>query len=402
MFLILTLISTIAIQKRIEKNNEQNTFLSQSQYDKWYYEISNWTKDNLLQNGNGVHGGQYAWEWSYIGNSLIEMYKATGDDKYLNLFVSQAEFIFSQTDQKLGKESFTNTGLSLPAWSDDGHYSSGEFNYIYPVHTGMIMLPILRFVNEVKENNLSKYNNLADEFLKAGGKALAIHNNKEMWIDINENEGFFLGHPFGEGIISEANKIGIPNRIFIYLAACGLYDKLTDGSVYTQKIEKSLRYFKSSLLKYDKNYDSYYWSYWEHGYGDKWEDISHASLTVYGLFLLKEEAGFDIFSDREFTKFTNIIFKLVNKESPPKVRSNIHPIKDEKKIYYLADESNKYFSVLRWAFLGEYNKKAFEYLEGVYKELNQQEKLSSQDLFSISLYIKMKKQFKNNWFKTIF
>lgn len=375
----------------LKKTNEQ---ISQKLYDEWYIH-SSWSINNFPQQGKQFKGYEYAWGWSYVANSLIEMYKATGDEKYLGLLVPQIEYIFSQTDEKLKIESFTSSSLYLPAWSDGGHYTGGKFNYTYPVHTGMIIIPVLRFVDVVNENNITKYKETASKFLKESGRALAVHNQPDMWKDISPNEGFYYGHPYGEGIVSEANKIGIPNRIFAYLAACGLYDKLTGEGIYTERIEKSLRYFKNSLVKYDKEHDSYYWSYWDYNNAQNWEDISHAELTTYGIFLLHQEAGFKVFSDDEMSKFKNITFKIINNKNPPKVRKYIHEKNDAQKIYFTPKENDYYFSALRWSFLGMYDKKVLDYLEPIYEGLYYKDEVTNNDLYSIALYLSTKKHTNN-------
>ncbi|RST74179.1 hypothetical protein D4T97_010895 [Siminovitchia acidinfaciens] len=377
------------------KKEQEHEWITQSLYDEWYERQPTWSIKEFPKQGKQFNGHQYAWSWSYVANSLIDMYKATGDEKYLDQLVPQVEYIFTQTDQKLGIESYTNSGLYLPAWSDGGHFTSGKFNYIYPVHTGMIILPILRFVDTVKENHITKYMETADRFLLESGKALAIHNQQKMWIDFSANEGFYMGHSYGNGIVSEADKIGIPNRIFAYLAACGLYDKLTGENIYTEQIEKSLRYFKQSLVKYDEEFDSYYWSYWDYSNAENWEDISHAALTVYGIFILHEEAGFKVFKKKDFEKFKNIVFKIVSEDAPTKVRKFIHPLKNEQKSYYTPKESKYYFFALRWSFLGLYDEKVLERLDDVYEGLYYQNKVNSTGLFSIALYLSVKEKLKD-------
>lgn len=386
--LLLLFISITYLNKKDYENNN-NELITPKLYDEWYLQ-SSWSINNFPQQGKQFKGHHYAWGWSYVANSLIEMYKATGDEKYLGLLVPQIEFIFSQTDEKRKIESFTKSGLFLPAWSDGGHYTEGKFNYIYPVHTGMIILPILRFVDVVNKNDITKYRDVATKYLNESGRALAIHNQPNMWMDISKSEGFYYGHPYGAGIVSEANKIGIPNRIFAYLAACGLYDKLTGGKIYTERIEKSLRYFKNSLVKYDKEYDSYYWSYWDDHNAQNWEDISHAALTVYGIFILHEEAGFEVFDDNEMNKFKNIIFKIVDNEEPPKVRKYIHQKSDERYSFYTPKESQYYFTSLRWSFLSVYDKNVLEHLRGIYKGLYYKDKVADTDLYSIALYLSSK------------
>lgn len=366
---------------------ETDNVVTQSLYDKWY-SMSSWSPNKFPSNTPDYGSPTYAWDWSYTGNSLIDMYNATGEEKYLEDFIPQATYIFTQTDEKLGIESFTGLGVSLPAWSDRGHYTSGKFNYIYPVHTGMILMPILRFVDTVKKNQLVQFYPVADDFLEKSSRALAIHNKDEMWVDLSETEGFYFGHPYGQGIVSEANQIGIPNRIFAYLAAAGLYDKITGKTEYTPRITKSLNYFKNYLLKYDKENDAYYWSYWEYANKESWEDISHAALTVYGIYILHEEAGFSIFTEKDFKRFSNIVHKIVKVSklnSQPKVMQNIHQNGESE---YLSFEENKnYFIALHWSFLGVYDKTVLDELEGIYKELSNQDKPSVTSLYNIGLYL---------------
>ncbi|WP_018708374.1 hypothetical protein [Siminovitchia fordii] len=394
LLLLLLLFGSVAIlnNKNLDKDSEE--LITPKLYDDLYIK-SSWSIKNFPQQGKQFKGHEYAWGWSYVANSLMEMYKATGDEKYLGLLVPQIEYVFSQTDEKLKIESFTNSGLYLPAWSDGGYYTKGRFNYTYPVHTGMIIIPVLRFVNIVNEDNIMKYKESASKFLKESGRALAIHNQPGMWRDISQTEGFYYGHPYGEGVVSEANKIGVPNRIFAYLAACGLYDKLSGEGKYTNRIEKSLRYFKNSLVKYDKEHDSYYWSYWDNHNAQNWEDISHGELTTYGIYLLHEEAGFKVFSQKEMKKFKNIVFKIVDNQNPPRVRKYIHEKNDEQQIYYTPKENDYYFSALRWSFLGLYDEKVLDDLEPIYEGIYYKEGFSNNDLYSIALYLSTKKHLNN-------
>lgn len=379
---------------KVSDGLDRDEIITQSLFDEWYEKT--WSLDHFPIQGKEYSGANYAWGWSYAGNALIDMYKATGDTKYLDSFIPQANYILSHTDKNEGIESFTSSGLSLPAWSDRGHYTAKKFNYTYPIHTGMITLPILRFVNVIRDDNLKQYKSIADKFLSASGDALAVHNEPDMWIDISETVGFFKGHSYGRGKISEANKIGVPNRIFIYLAASGLYDKLSGKKIYSEQINKSLRFFKEILLHYDKNYNSYYWKYWIGGGSQSpGEDISHAALTVYGLYILHEEAGFTILTDKDFVKFKNIVYKTVNEESPPKVRMNIHNLQNEKEIYFSAEDNPNYYQVLRFSFLGIYDEQIFDRLEGVYRELYLRKGPDSTALFSIASYLSAKRQVKD-------
>lgn len=391
---IIILLSIIILGLLVLLFKPKEEIITSDMYNQFYFQNSNWSIEHFPDNNKTYSGADFAWGWSYAGNSLIDMYKATGEKKYLEYFIQQAEFIFTQTDEELGIESFSDSGLSLPAWSDHGRYTSGEFNYIYPVHTGMITVPILRFVDEVQSNNLEEYMTTADEFLNKAGKAIEIHNIDDMWIDFSETEGFYTGHTHGVGIVSEAGEIGIPNRISIYLAAAGLYDKLTGESIYTERIEKSLNYFKHSLMTFDPEFESYYWSYWEKDVlGKPWEDISHATVTAYGLFLLHEEAGFSVFTEEDFQRIANNVYKVIeNNNDEIKTRKYIHGRDEEEKVYYNLEENPYYFDILRWSFLGIYDDGILKEIEDMIETVGIEDMNPHTRLSSIAAYLLSKER----------
>lgn len=396
LFIYFYIIILVYLVLFVDNEEDLKSVITAELYEDLYSVLPLWSIERFPNENHEYNGGSYAWGWSYVANSLIDMYRVTEDERYLAIFVKQANYIFTQTDEMLGLESFTGSGLSLPAWSDRGSYTDDQFNYTYPVHTGMILLPILRFVDTVYTENLDSYTESANRYLKEAGDALAIHNDDRMWVDFSETEGFYTGHQYGEGIVSEASKIGIPNRISIYLAAAGLYDKLTGGNVYKERIEKSLNYFKNSLFKYDKEFDSYYWSYWEEQNIQKpWEDISHATITVYGIFILHEEAGFSVFTEDDFKKITNNIYKIIEyKNSEWLMRKHIHQRGVEEKAYYHLSENPYYYDVLRWSFLGVYDEKVLDVLERVYEENNTSEMLPQTRLSSVASFLYAKKKLK--------
>ena len=357
--------------------DSKKTFINQQLYDNWYERQPVWLsepqvigkgyKDIKLEN----RARGYAWGWGYYGNSLIDMYKVTRDIKYLKEFVPQANYILNQRDHLLGIESFSGSNLSLPVWSDGGYYSTTkDFVYSYPVNTGMIVLPIVRFIDVVKEESLSEFDKTALYYIEETKKTLLVHNEDGLWKDFSENKGFYYGHPYGEGKVTEAGKEGIPNRVIIYLAAAGLFDKVNDSNIFTDRIEKSLIYFKEDLIEYDPDNDSYYWRYWKYSGEDNWEDISHAALTVYGIHILHYEADFEIFNHHDFIKFSNIVNKIINigDKSTPQVSKFIHPRSDDE--YYFEQKNNRYFvEVGRWSFLGKYNPVIYNKLDILFEYL---------------------------------
>lgn len=257
----------------------------------------------------------YAWGWSYYGNSLIDMYLAIGDLQYLHDFVPQVNHILNQRDHLQDNVSFTGSELSLSVWSDQTGYFSNDKSsvYAYPVHTGAITLLMIRFSNVVLKNSLVDFYEQAFYYIEEVGKSLKAHDFEDIWHETNINEGFYTGLSYGKGNITEAGKIGVPNRVFTFLASAALYDALAGDEYFKDRLVGSLNYFTNNYLNYNKAGDFYYWSYWNEDDGEEsWEDISHAALTIYALHLIHYEAGFEFFSDRDFNFFSNTFLDIID------------------------------------------------------------------------------------------
>src|SRR5699024_4168672 len=102
-----------------------------------------------------------------------------------------------------------------------------------------------------------------------------------------------------------------------------------------------------------------------------WEDVSHATITAYGIHILHEEVGYSVFTEDDFEMIANNVNKIVNDEgSSLKMRKFIHRRSGEEQEYYTKDENPYYYDVLRWGFLGVYNEDVFDTLEKVYEGIN--------------------------------
>lgn len=269
-------------------------------------------------------GAEWAWGWGALGWALSEMFFLTKERMYLELMIPQIDWIIARRDIDLKVESYSGTGLSLPAWSDDGYYSgSAKFAYVYRVHTAMICFPILRFVQAVYLYNMEKHFERAKIYLEVCKNALRIHNNDRDWADLGPGRGYYKGAPYGIGIVDVAGKIEMPNRVHAYIMACGLYDCITGADLYRTRIENCLRQFKT-WLRYDPLFDAYFWSYWPSEYGEKgWEDISHAQLTMFG-FLFLDQLGYHIYTLEDLLRTANTAKKIVNDcVYPPLVMDNL-------------------------------------------------------------------------------
>lgn len=311
---------------------------------KWYADYS-----------TSVRGVLWGWGWSYVGMSLIYMYMATKDKKYLNYMIPQMDYIKVRRDTDLGVESYYGTGRFLPAWNDGGYYSATKKPHTYAVHTGQIVLPFLFFIDTVRKKNLTEYNEKADEYLRICGEALNVHNEPAQWVDYDATHGTMKDVDTTSDI-STAGRVLPENMTFSYLSACGYYDYLAGTSIYTEKINKFLNYFRDTCINdnFDVINDAYYWSYWFAYWGDtKWDDVSHARLVVQGLKYLND-LGFTQFKG-VMNRFANIVTKITSNDPVPLVAETIHGT--VKKPWYTGSTiTNQYYPALAgFAVLADYN-----------------------------------------------
>jgi hypothetical protein len=68
-------------------------------------------------------GGPLVWGGSYFLQAYLLMYEATGDRRYLDTFVEQADRILANRDSERGRRDFR--GRSLPAWGVGDPYTVG-------------------------------------------------------------------------------------------------------------------------------------------------------------------------------------------------------------------------------------------------------------------------------------
>lgn len=295
-------------------------------------------------------GSFWAWGFGRLGEALVYMYRATNNTKYLDWLVPQIDYIIARRDIDLDIETYSGTGLKLPVWNNDG--ASYNFNYAFPVHTAMICIPILRFIQVVLQDKLIQFYDKANQYQTICRDALAALGGDEFWYDVSVDKGSYGGAPYGVGIVPQAGQIAPVNQVHAFIFAAGLYDRISETSIYTDRIKKCLRLFKEDFIHVDSEYNSYYWAYHPTENPTAWEDPSHAQETMKAVQLA--EFGFDVFDDADLNRFKNTINKLVdNSEYPPLVRRFIHPRNPgtEYFSYDSIDKKYQYEAVARYATL---------------------------------------------------
>lgn len=111
----LTLVTTQQ-DKRVEAETEQDPIVV-------YQKLLAATEDGEQFLYEDNIKGRIVWNEQYFMESLINMYEVTGEERYLDIFVKQADHVLAVRDDKSGREDFA--GRSRPGWQTGGYYTLG-------------------------------------------------------------------------------------------------------------------------------------------------------------------------------------------------------------------------------------------------------------------------------------
>jgi len=94
-------------------------------------------------------GAHFAWTESYLQRAYAEMYRATGDPKYVTSLRDHIRRILAQRDDRMGRRDFQ--GTLLPLWGTDYFSPVDRWEY-FAVHQGMIGIPMLEYIQLTRES----------------------------------------------------------------------------------------------------------------------------------------------------------------------------------------------------------------------------------------------------------
>ncbi len=236
--------------------------------------------DKALKKVDNDKGG-LAWGLSYRMMSLNDLYKITGDRKYLDAQLRIIRAALAATDDKRGKQLWN--GRVVAAWGCDLYAERGRA--IFAVHTGIICGPIFDFLGHAKGHAAFR-DSLGAEFdviVKGASDALAVHDRQ--WRDgPAPAEGHYIGMD-QENVLE--NKPLPGNRLSAMGWALWSSWKITGNTTHRDRALAIGRYIKNRLTPSPDG--AYYWPYWlpeqpvsgpQPREAVKGEDVSHAGLTM--------------------------------------------------------------------------------------------------------------------------
>lgn len=253
--------------------------------------------DSAYRSGNGREvpdnsKGRLAWLESYLLQAYMEMYRATGDRRYLRSLCSRFDAMLQLRDDRLGRfDDYTSTALA--GWGSSSYNRGGARWHVFIVHTGMITLGPAEFARTVAGNRA-----LQEEF---GTSASAYRNAIDECIRDAErywrpgpcsDEGYYVDPAFGLLPLNQSNALGC---VLLELSS------LDENTTYAERAGRLARFFRNRLRLID---DRYEWAYWprEADDGTGAEDISHAAINV--LFAVRCAQEGIVFNSEDVWRFT--------------------------------------------------------------------------------------------------
>lgn len=266
----------------------------------------------VLDRGIDNEQGSLAWGLSYMMQAYNQLYRYSGDTKYLEATLECARHALKVRDDKTGRALWT--GETAPIWGADGYAKRGRA--AFAVHTGMIAFPILEMIALSEGSTFfSELHGIEMDLIAAALEQSIGYHDRQWREGPGENEGHYIG------LNQEDSIEGKPlpgNR----LAAIGLAHwhawEVTGEEKHRERAVKLGRYIKSRLAEIGD--DAYYWKYqlpeepppgialdeWMrdgrfYRKGELGEDISHAALTI--ALPLALAGGGDVFEPADVRRF---------------------------------------------------------------------------------------------------
>lgn len=283
----------------VENPPELTEYATAARYDERY--LGEYL-DKQLKNVSNDNGG-IAWGLAYYMISLNEMRRATNERKYLEANRRCVNAVMDATDDKRGKTLWT--GRVVPAWGCDKYAQRGRA--VFAVHTGIIVAPILEFLQLAKKDDafLAELGAEYAAILQGALVALAVHDRQ--WRDgPGPGEGHYIGLD-QEDVLE--NKPLPANRLNAMGWALWRAWEITGDTQHRDRAVALGHYFRNRLTLSD---GAYYWPYSlpekaiapGTAEGDPpGEDTSHGGLTMTLVYALADaEQVFDTEDMRRFAR----------------------------------------------------------------------------------------------------
>ena len=211
-----------------------------------------------------------AWDGNKRLKSLLAMYQGTEERKYLDLFVTYADIILSQRDDRIDPQPVdVHRQRVLAAWGTAG-FSNTDGHYVSLVHNGIITFPLAQFVHLIETTpELASYAAKSNEYLSDIRETVA-----EFDLD-------FFERPDGtgnytDGFDGQVLRAPLPMNMQLAMGSTHIVLwQITRDAAYLNKATRLARLLRNELVDDD---NAYTWTY--RPSEGRVEDISHGHLVI--------------------------------------------------------------------------------------------------------------------------
>lgn len=226
--------------------------------------------------------GGLAWGMSYWFMSINEMFRVTGEPRYLEQQLENMKVLLSVRDDSRLLELWD--GRTSTAWSAQRYTKRGG-PAVHAVHTGVITYPMLEFVVLAREAGEKFAGHEAElaAILKSATEALAWHDYQ--WVEgPAPDEGHYIGRDQEESLEGEVLPL---NRLSAMGRALWWAWRATGEEAYRDKALRIGRFMKRRITPVPSG--AYHWNYSVYLHSEKTagpedyipgEDMSHGSLSM--------------------------------------------------------------------------------------------------------------------------
>jgi len=227
--------------------------------------------------------------------SLLEFYKLTRDQRYLDTLVRVAQRILTNDDVSRSTADAHRGNMILPGWSST-RYTHDSSRTIFIYDDALILLSLVKTFNELKNTNLITVYPVQSWLNRAILEFEAVF--KPEWKSINASAGYFEDRYYTNiGLNMPLNQFSI-----VGLFCLELY-KATGNSQYLLYATKSANFLKQQLKV---KVDSYVWYYKlpSQAYPDTiYDDFSHAQHVL--RFMVEMHEHGSVFNKEDISRLVS-------------------------------------------------------------------------------------------------
>ncbi|MBZ6076078.1 hypothetical protein [Microvirga puerhi] len=182
-------------------------------------------------------GQLYSWQWSFWGRAALELYEATGENRFLKLLIGAARNVMAARDDRHGIVD-ENQKRVVKSWGSVISFGGPSMRGTDVTATGLIALPILQLANR-----LAARNELDEEIAGLAQELVPSFDEYEMfYVDLPKFDAGCYRYAFIPQAIDPTNHINAFGAGLIELYA------FTQDPRHLERARKLFNFYRGSMV----------------------------------------------------------------------------------------------------------------------------------------------------------